>query len=328
MNKVGILSLKVFHKLYIKSFGIQSLPKPDCINDPDRVSALIYEGLNNREPLMIARFGSTELSMMVNHLGVKKGDSNLLRFVQGKTQPWWYEENRMQQMQDWSGFFPPTEEKIAQFCELMLQDMKQVDILGSWVANENYVVDQMKAELVHLRLLEPFYVSQPWTRALKGKKVLVVHPFTETIAHQYQKRELLFADPDMLPEFGSLGLIKAVQSLGQGSDRFADWFEALQWMKDQIDQQDYDICLIGCGAYGFPLGAHVKRQGKKAVHIGGALQLLFGIKGKRWEDPNYGVKEWGIPQGFYPALMNEHWVRPGQTETPQTAGQVEDACYW
>lgn len=49
-------------------------------------------------------------------------------------------------------------------------------------------------------------------------------------------------------------------------------------MKDEIDKQDYDIALIGCGAYGFPLAAHIKRSGKKAIHLGGALQLLFGIK--------------------------------------------------
>ena len=49
---------------------------------------------------------------------------------------------------------------------------------------------------------------------LRGKKVLVIHPFAETIQHQYeQKRTLLFKNPDVLPEF-QLETIKAVQSLG------------------------------------------------------------------------------------------------------------------
>ena len=42
--------------------------------------------------------------------------------------------------------------------------------------------------------------------------------------------------------------------------------------------KNFDIALIGCGAYGFPLAAFVKGIGKKAVHIGGPLQLFFGIK--------------------------------------------------
>lgn len=74
--------------------------------------------------------------------------------------------------------------------------------------------------------------------------------------------------------------LEAVQSLGGSNNKFQSWFEALQWMEDEMDKTDYDICLIGCGAYGFPLAAHAKRKGKKAVHLGGALQLLFGIKGK------------------------------------------------
>ena len=31
------------------------------------------------------------------------------------------------------------------------------------------------------------------------------------------------------------------------------------------------------------LAAHVKRLGKRAVHLRGATQILFSIKGKHWE---------------------------------------------
>jgi hypothetical protein len=93
-------------------------------------------------------------------------------------------------------------------------------------------------------------------------------------------------------------------------------------MKSEINKQDYDVCLIGCGAYGFPLAAHVKRMGKKAIHMGGSLQLLFGIKGKRWENSNYN------PIYNYSKLMNEHWVYPGEEEKPQNAASVEGGCYW
>lgn len=176
---------------------------------------------------------------------------------------------------------------------MMLNDSSMLDLLGSWCPDEMKINDHFaKSNVTLLRFLEPFWSKAPWTIALKNKKVLIVHPFNDTIESQYKKREMLF-NTNILPEFKSIETIKAVQSIGKSDDRFNNWFEALQWMKDQIDSKDYDICLIGCGAYGFPLAAHVKRQGKKAIHIGGALQLLFGIRGKRWEDPMYGVKEWG-----------------------------------
>ena len=75
-------------------------------------------------------------------------------------------------------------------------------------------------------------------------------------------------------------------------------------------------------AYGLPLAAHVKRQGKKAIHLAGSLQLLFGIKGKRWENPNYN------PLYNYSELMNEHWVYANDIEKPKNAHIVEGACYW
>lgn len=42
------------------------------------------------------------------------------------------------------------------------------------------------------------------------------------------------------------------------------------------------------------LWLRMQREMAKKQFIWGALQLLFDIKGKRWEDPNYGVKEWGL----------------------------------
>lgn len=322
MNKGLIYSVKLLQKIYNKVFNIEVLRKPNCEKNIDVVSQVIYKELRSNKPSMIARFGSTELNMLVNYLGVKQSDKNIFKYVKGETLMWWWDEKRIKQMMNWSGFFPPTEEKIAKFGELMLQDLKEVDVLGSWLANEHYFLDKMTCELVQREIQNPFFAKMPWTKALEGKKVLVIHPFAELIEYQYKNnREFLFKDPNMLPEF-KLQTIKAVQSLGGKHEVFKDWFEALEWMKKEIDKQDYDICLIGAGAYGFSLAAHVKRQGKKVVHLGGSLQLLFGIKGKRWENPNYNEKY------NYASLMNEYWLRPGEEHRPENAGNVEGACYW
>lgn len=232
-------------------------------------------------------------------------------------------------MTECAGFFPSTDANLMKFGELMVEDMKQVDLLGSWLREEQVMIDEycLKLRKVTLMALEPYWAIKPWTRALEGKKVLVIHPFASLIESQYaEKRELLFQDERVLPSF-ELKTLQAVQSIGGESD-FKDWFEALDWMKTRMDATDYDIALIGCGAYGFPLAAHAKRMGKQSVHLGGALQLLFGIKGKRWENPNYGVREWGIANGLYCNLMNEAWVRPSEADRAACADKVEDACYW
>ena len=279
---------------------------------------LIYRYLMDDHPRMIARFGSTEMLCLTNYLGVHQQRKNWWQYIKGESLPWWWEPGTINQMQRWSGFFPPQIDKIERFCKLMLADMKEVDILGSWLNEESYFDQELaNVKRVVLEDLEPFFTENPWTRALEGKKVLVVHPFAETIERQYDKRELLF-DNYLLPEF-HLTTIKAVQSVAGEQTSFEDWFAALASMKNEIDATEFDIAIIGCGAYGFPLAAHVKRMGKKSVHLAGATQLLFGIIGKRWEQ--YIV--WP-----YKNLFNAHWVRPGTAEKPKNANVVENACYW
>jgi hypothetical protein len=279
---------------------------------------LIFDALISEKPCMIARFGANELNALTNYVSVKNHDIDYPGYVLGKKHAWWWQPAIMKTMHDNAGFFPSNPLTLNRFGELMLQDIKQVDILGSWLTQENLFQKELShTRKVVLEDLEPFFCNNPWTKALEGKKVLVVHPFAESIESQYARRELLFEN-NLLPAF-ELKTLKAVQSIAGEKTPFNDWFEALDYMKKQIDAIDYDICIIGAGAYGFPLAAHVKRTGKKAVHLAGVTQLLFGIRGKRWEE----FVVWP-----YQNLFNEYWVRPSDQEKPRAAGKVEDGCYW
>ena len=173
------------------------------------------------------------------------------------------------------------------------------------------------AKLVRLRCIEPYYHIRPWSAKLKGKKVLVIHPFQETIENQYKnKRENIFDNQEILPLF-HLETIKAVQSNANSKTIFRNWFQAYQYMCAEILKKDFEIAIIGAGAYGLPLASYIKKLGKKAIHIGGATQILFGIKGKRWDNHEVISK-----------LYNQYWVRPSESETPQGYQAVEDGCYW
>jgi len=312
--------LKVLRKVYLVTFNkVPDMRNWKLFSNKEYSNKLIFDLLVSDEPCMVSRVGSTEMLCITNYLGVKnKQRKKIVSYIKGKQFPWWWEASTVHQMQKWSGFFPADTQKLEQFSELMLRDIKEVDVLGSWLNDEKHLKAELKnAKQVVLEDLEPFFAVQPWTHALAGKKVLVVHPFSEDIESQYKKRKLIF-NGDLLPEF-ELKTIKAVQSIAGEKTEFKDWFEALDSMKSQIDAEEYDVCIIGCGAYGLPLAAHVKRMGKKSIHLGGASQLLFGIKGSRWEE--YHV--WP-----YMNLFNEHWVRPGENSKPKNASQVEGACYW
>lgn len=330
MNGIGIFVLKVFNKLFYKCGISMSLPVLQRELDPDKASSIIYNLLVSDKPCMVARYGSTELSAIINYLGVANSEHSVWNYVTGKQPEWWWNKSIVEQMQRWSGFFPATEDGVSQFAQMMLEDTKQLDVIACW-SNNTVLLDEyiphyaIRTGLINI---EPYWANTPWTRALKGKRVVVVHPFAKLIEKQYnEKRTKLFENPDVLPEF-CLRTVQAVQSLGGESNGFKDWFEALDYMKSEIDSQPYDIALIGCGAYGFPLAAHVKRTGHKAVHLAGALQLLFGIRGKRWDDPKYGLKSLGCEGRYINELFNSYWVYPTDDLIPKKSREIEGGCYW
>lgn len=321
--------LKGLRKTY-RSVVRPAFENPPCEYSRQAANDAIYKLLTSDAPCMISRFGTGEIGIVNNYLTAHSSKPFLRKsfdYITGNTGlPWWdtlvYRSMRLN-----AGIFPENIATLDRFSERYLQDIPLIDLLGSFNYTERFMPLREDVVNVHLECLYPFFVENPWTRALCGRRVLVVHPFVETIAGQHQRHHLLFDNPDIYPDYTLLTL-RAVQSNAGAQTPFADWLEALAWMESEISKIDFDIAIIGCGAYGLPLAAHVKRLGKKAVHLGGGSQLLFGIKGKRWDNDAY---HWtNLPQLYtnYSSLYNEYWVRPNASETPQSASKVEGACYW
>lgn len=262
--------------------------------------------IKGTQPFLFARWGSIEGDVVY---GMKAGGMK------------WLSNQERLLLERNAGVFPVTESVLKSYCKVMEDAATEIDILcvfywqrhlERWI--EWYSSD---AVLVSSDLEYPFF-SNPWTAALAGMKVLVVHPFAKLIKKQYGNRDKLFKNGEVLPMF-ELMTYQAVQSMG-GSNEYKDWLEALDKMKNDIGKIDFDIALIGCGAYGMPLGAYIKSVlHKKAIHMGGSLQILFGIKGKRWEGNSYDYQH---------KLYNEYWVRPTDDLKPKNYKDVEDGCYW
>jgi hypothetical protein len=270
---------------------------------------LVGKLIAGNRPMMVSRLGSNELSCLSFYLQNRVGKSR--RYPNGLTD----------RLRFNAGFFPVKDGLLDRFAELYLGCIRDVDIMAVWFnADEDFVCNTCcpNAGLVELGCLEPFLFKNPWSARLQGKKVLVVHPFDGSIRKQYEKRRLLFADPAVLPDF-ELKTVKAVQSMAGARVDFPTWFDAYDHMCRQIADSDFDIAIVGAGAYGLPLASFVKKMGKQAIHLGGVTQILFGIKGKRWET------SYAETTG---KLFNEHWVRPGETEMPAGHKKVEDGCYW
>lgn len=282
------------------------------ITDRRALNNLIAEKIRSGVPFMVSRLGGCETRYTTAYIGDNRKAKEIA----------------IKELTTNAGFFPCEIEWADRYAKLYLDSVSEIDICGIWrYYMEDYVLHRYApgAVLTILERLEPWRADAdtiPWTTALRGKRVLVIHPFSDSIEMQYhKKRTKLFANQnradEILPEM-ELITLKAVQSMGgKGSPLYNNWFDALDDMIRKVDTIDFDVAIIGCGAYGMPLAAHIKQIGKQAIHLGGATQLMFGIMGKRWDH---------IPEIH--SLVNENWVRPMENETPKCSNDIEAGCYW
>lgn len=299
---------RIYRKVFHRAVPFRTLNGQTVIHDPKETNRLISQMIDSNKPFMISRFGSTELSAINNYYKINRNSMHS------------FSEKVKRTLCNNSGFFPNDEKLMGAFVELILQRSREADIFGLWNDKlELFTISQFatKARGIDLFCLEPYYdLESSWTHALEGKKILVVHPFEETIMKQFLNRKHLF-DKEFWPDNCELTIVKAVQTIaGQKDERFETWFDALEYMEKEIVKKDFDIAIIGCGAYGLPLASYVKKLGKQAIHLGGATQLLFGIGAKRWDNTEISR--------FY----NEFWTRPASNEKPRNATIVENGCYW
>lgn len=219
-----------------------------------------------------------------------------------------------------AGLKPRTRESYRDYAHLLRQAAIEADHLGVWhqpAELQLYRRLALKARYYDLFDLCPWF-AQPahaWSTALAGKRLFVVSPFLASIRDQYQKRDLIWQSrPGIFPACHLSGyqfpyLISRACSLS--------WRQVYDDVCAVMQSTEFDVALLGCGALGLPLGMEAKRLGRQALHMGGFLQVLFGIHGGRFRrDPAYAD------------LINKHWIAPSAEETPPESAAVEEGCYW
>ena len=77
------------------------------------------------------------------------------------------------------------------------------------------------------------------------------------------------------------------------------------------------MALLGAAGLAIPLAAHIKSTGRIAIDLGGHLQVLFGVKGKRWrEDPVW-------PQRYF----NDAWIDMPAAYRPKVIAVCDNGAY-
>src|SRR5690606_3811826 len=87
-----------------------------------------------------------------------------------------------------AGFYPVDDRSLELFSNIYFESVNEVDLMGVWynVGEKEICETYCNAKTyVELNCLEPYYFDDPWSELLKGKKVLVIHPFEKSIQQQF-----------------------------------------------------------------------------------------------------------------------------------------------
>ena len=285
----------------------------------------ICKVMDSSEPWCIGRNGTIELEVILFWLTWRN---------RGRQYPVHYMETISRN----AGIFPATEDSVDAWCKEYCAALGELDGLAAgWYkpleqgeANILTIYARKSAFRCPLRSLEPYYVRPQlqWTRRLAGKRVTVVSSFAESIQRQIEGEKFpqiwsgdsagMLNAPGITWSYVRTGYAPTL-ALGRCGwpAGISSWRDAVDYVVSAVKNTNADVAIIGCGGLGVPIGAELKRQGISAIVLGGATQVLFGLKGTRWATHP-------IISGFW----NDGWVWPSESETPKGAVLVEGGCYW
>jgi hypothetical protein len=275
------------------------------------IKKVIQRAIEDNDGALIGRNGSTELELMID-----------------STKEYLY-----QPLTNNAGIFPlKTIQHILNWQSRSIYSSRDSDILATgWykplVDSEQIALKKWNFQGVQipLRSLEPYYTNRDdqWTHLLSGHRVAVVSSFTQTMKSQSKHLEQIWGSHGVLPPNVNWSWIQTGYSpsvangINEWPSTIQSWTDAVEYVVSEVIYNDVRFALIGCGGLSMPIAKALKDRGIIAIVLGGAIQVLFGIKGRRWVNHEIISKFW-----------NDAWVYPSDEETPRNARVVEGGCYW
>lgn len=225
------------------------------------------------------------------------------------------------------------EDTIKKYCVLYSDAIKNSAALAIWDnylnTEQSFFLKRYKINSIPFKILEPFYCLDkniiPWSNSLNNKVILIIHPFVESFKSQLKNKFKFFEDKNKYIFHANQKFVfyKSFNTAA-GNYIHKDWEETYKIMCNDISKLKFDIALLGCGGYGHPLCNYIYTElNKSAIYIGGGLQLLFGVMGKRWES-NQPVIQGILKKNNTLSRM----IRPSKNEILKNNTNIEGGCYW
>lgn len=229
------------------------------------------------------------------------------------------------------GVFPSTNEYLDSTVQGFAESVKNMDFLA---VHDSPLVPGISRELdLNAGLLSfsdiepnkdtPYNSLDCYLPSFRDKRILIVttpadllvsRANKETFESTWQKIDMPWFQPQSVEALPFVSLFDI-----DINNVYSTSLEVFKDISHEISKRDFDIALIAAGSLGIPLAHHVKNLGKVGLSLGGHLQVIFGVQGKRWrENPHWQQAYW-----------NESWIDMPRELIPRgTAWRADDGAYW
>jgi hypothetical protein len=236
--------------------------------------------------------------------------------------------NELKELEINAGIYIKDNDSLVEYTKRLIESYDNCTVIAEWDqtgkvfmhtgSGQEFITKRTpNIPKINALSLEPYYFKDNWMSSIKNKRILIIHPFIKTL--QKQKNNLKNIFPNMCWfEDCEIEFIEPPFTLA-GNHQNIDWrIHLSKFIEELKTKSNFDIALVAAGGYGMLIADYIfKELNKSVMYIGGALQLFFGVIGKRWFDNKDILK-----------LINDEWIRPDKENKPNNYINVEKGCYW
>jgi hypothetical protein len=232
-----------------------------------------------------------------------------------------------------TGIFPTDRDFLKRFATAYAEHVRALDVIGLFGGPQEPLIrawHHLPGRGIPYRLTEPDSSTpdcpeQCYLPMLAGKRLLIVAPFARLLASRCDQATFEAAWAKTGKRWFAPAAVAAVEfpygyvTETETHARFGDVLRLYEHVCADVARHEFDVALIAAGALGIPLAAFVKGLGRIGLSLGGQLQVIFGVGGRRWHDDPF----------YRDHVMNDSWIDlPAEYQPRDTRKLTDGGAYW
>lgn len=229
-----------------------------------------------------------------------------------------------------SGIFPDDEAPLIAFIDRYAAMCNEMDFLayvdgwpGAVASSASSAPTFVAIDALEPDRSNPYDEENCYLPSFEGAKVLVVSSMADLLVERATKETYERVWSKIGAEWFQPSKVEALtfpyiydETVQAQHSSVWDIYEEVV---EQMRSRDFDVALIAAAGLGLPLAHAAKKLGAIGISLGGHLQVMFGVHGKRWQQDS----------AWSSLYVNDSWITPPPRMRPVNArGLADDGAYW